>query len=68
MRLRPLSFGREWRLMLALVLGLACCRVEDLQPARQLIGDFFQRYSAARQEMRNIRADAMSRVKTERRP
>lgn len=68
MRLGPLSFGREWRLMLALVLGLACCRFDDLQPARRMIGDLIQRYATTRQEMRNIRADAMSRVKTERRP
>jgi hypothetical protein len=67
MQIGPWFFGRGWCLLLPALLALAWHRVEDLRAAHQLLRDAATRYSGVRQDMRQIRSEAMSRMKTERR-
>jgi hypothetical protein len=67
MRLGPWFFGRGWCLLLPALLVLAWHRVEDMRSAHHLLRNAATRYGSVRQDMRQIRGDAMSRMKTERR-
>lgn len=67
MRLGPWFFGRGWCLLLPALLALAWYRVHDLRAAHRHLGKAVVRYHSVQREMRQIRSDAMSRMKTERR-
>jgi hypothetical protein len=68
MRIGPLIFGRGWILLLPVLLALTWHRVDELREAHQRIWNLTGRYFSVQSQMRQIRTEAMSRVKTEGRP
>ena len=68
MRISRWFTPRAWYLMIPVILGVSWARVEDLRASHQQIWQLTGRYTGVRQEMRQIRSHALSRIKTEPRP
>jgi hypothetical protein len=64
-RLSSLIFGRGWVLLLPVLLALSWHRVDELRETHERIWNLTSRYFSVQSQMRQIRADAMSRVKKE---